>query len=204
MLNALKKLWTGLFLAVLHFPVAVAVSGLVGAQTGLMFWVMGIAAHQPMLSALSLSFRRRLAIWLTAMTVGGITAGLGAIALSLVMQTAADYALSASGRVTNAFWFVVIIRLVIRWAPVIVAWVVSGMLVSRSSRRREGASPSPTTKSARVWPAASWQRLSIKLRRATELFVEGRPLLLGPKTMLLTLVFTTEPSRKTTTTSSLS
>jgi len=134
-----EKLWTGLFLAILHFPVAAVISGLVGAQSGLIFWVMGIAAHQPVLLATTLSFRRRLAIWLTAMTVAGVTAGLGEVAISLITPTTAANALSASGRVTNAFWFVVTVRLVIRWAPVIVAGVVSGMLARRSSRGREGA-----------------------------------------------------------------
>ena len=70
---ALSRLWTAFFVAVLLVPVAGVVSGLIGTQTGLTFWIMGIAAHQPVLSVTNLSSRRRLAIWLTAMTVGGIT-----------------------------------------------------------------------------------------------------------------------------------
>jgi len=131
-LNALKRLWTVLFLAVLHFPVAAVVSGLAGAQTGLTFWMMGIAAHRPVLSVTKVSFRRRLAVWLTAMTVGSVTAGLGALAIGELTQTTADHALGASGQVTNVFWFVAAIRLAITWAPVMVAWVVSGILVRRS------------------------------------------------------------------------
>ena len=143
---ALSRLWTAFFVAVLLVPVAGVVSGLIGTQTGLTFWIMGIAAHQPVLSVTNLSSRRRLAIWLTAMTVGGITAGLGAVAISLVMQTTAYYAQTASGQVTNVFWFVVAIRLAIRWAPVMVAWVVSGILVRRSSRRGQVASSSAATR----------------------------------------------------------
>ena len=146
MRNTLNRVWSAFFVAVVLFPVAGVVSGFIGTQSAQTFWIMGIAAHQPVLSLANLSFRRRLAIWLAAMTGGGVTAGLGAIAISLLMQTTADSALNASGEVTNVFWFVVAIRLAIRWAPVIVAWAVSRILVRRSARRGQVASPVVATR----------------------------------------------------------
>jgi hypothetical protein len=128
-LNVLRKFWTGLFVAVLHFPAAAVVSGVIGAQAGLTFWIMGIAAHQPILSVAHWSFRRRVAIWLTAMTGGIVTAVLGQVAINALTRNTAGDALNGSGQVTNVFWFVVALRLALRWAPIVAAWTVCVKLV---------------------------------------------------------------------------
>ena len=152
MRSSLEKLWTLLFVALVQLPVAAVVGGLAGIQNGLPFWVMGMAVHHSVRSATILSFRRRLAMWLIAMTVGVITAGVGAIAISLLMQVTAPYALAGqkggepSARVTSVFWFVVAIRTTIEWAPMLVAWLVSGVLVRRSPGRRQIAPPSIATR----------------------------------------------------------
>jgi hypothetical protein len=143
---ALNRLWTALFVAAAQLPVAGVVSGLVGAENGLTFWFMGIAAHLQVRSATNLSLPRRIANWLAAMTAGGIAAWFGAIATSLLMQTTSGSALSDSGQATNVFWFLVAIRLAIRWAPVAVVWVVGGILVRREARRRHLSPLTPATR----------------------------------------------------------
>ncbi len=83
MSNALKKLWTAFYVAVLLFVVAAFVAGQVamanpdcltcGANVALTFWIMAVGAHQPVLWAKAMPFRRRLIIWLTALAVGLVT-----------------------------------------------------------------------------------------------------------------------------------
>jgi hypothetical protein len=135
----------------LMFIFAGAVTGLVGAQTAMGLWIMGIAAQQPVLSVTNLSFGRRIAIWLTAMTAGVMAVGLAIVAIILLMQITAPYMLTGvrgdrtGGRVTNVFHAVVAISLAIRWAPVAIAWSISKGLVNRSVRLRQVVSPSPMT-----------------------------------------------------------
>ena len=141
----LNKLWTALFVACLHFPFAVVASGFIGPRNGLTFWIMAMTAHWPVRSVTNLSLGRRLTIWTMSMTAGGIAAGLGVILIALLMQSTAEQTLSASGRVTNLFWFVVAIRQAINWAPVLVAWVVSRKLVRRFAMRKQALSPPAAT-----------------------------------------------------------
>lgn len=145
MRGSLGALWSLLFVALVQLPVA-AVVGVIIGQTDLSIWVMGIAAHQAVRSATDQSFLRRLAIWLIAMAVGGITAVLAAVAIGLVTQNTAGYAMAGSGEVTSAFWLIVASRLAIRWAPAAVAWAVSRNLVRRSARPGQVLSPVAVTR----------------------------------------------------------
>jgi hypothetical protein len=141
--EAWNKWWSAFFIGIVLVVPSAVVSALVGAQSGLVFWMMGFAVYEPVRSAPNLSFGRRLAIWLTALTVGGITVRLGMIAIELLTLFVSRNALvTASGRVTNAFELVVAIRMALRWAPVPVAWIVSVILVRRSSRRMQFRPPS--------------------------------------------------------------
>lgn len=158
MRSSLEKFWTLLFVALVQLPVAGVVSGLVGAQTGLPFWVMGIAAHLQVRLATDLSLGRRVVIWSAAVTAGGITGGFLAIAISLLTRAAPTLAVSlsmqalftlatADSALSIPSWtgvFAVAILTAISFAPVTVAWAVSRILVRRSARRVNISSPPVT------------------------------------------------------------
>ncbi len=138
MLYALKKLWTAFYVAVLLFVVAAFVAGQVamaspdcltcGANVALTFWIMAVGAHQPVLWAKAMPFRRRLIIWLTALAIGLVTyVGMEALALSVF----------ASGNVARGLQ----LGLAANVVGVLAAPVASRVLVHRSSRGRPAASP---------------------------------------------------------------
>jgi hypothetical protein len=157
-LNVLNKLWTAFFVAVVLFVPAVVVGTLVnmanpgcfscGAEVASAFWMMGIGAHPSVWATNNLSSRRRLTIWLTAMTVGVITyIGLALIEgklLSLILSgdTPSVFWPSLIRHAQGVFW----LGIAISGVPVMVASVVSGVLVRRSPRRGQVASPSAATR----------------------------------------------------------
>lgn len=153
MRSSLKRLWTLLFVALVQLPIAAVVSGLVGAQNGLPFWFMGIAAHLQVRSATDLSLRSRLTIWLAAVTVGGITGGFISFAIGLLTLALPTLAVSlsmqalftlftADSALSTPNWtgvFIAAALAAFNFAPVMVAWVVSRALVRLSSTRSQVA-----------------------------------------------------------------
>ena len=95
MINALKKVWTAFFFAVMLFPVAAVVAGLAnianprcvtcGGRIGSTFWLIGVTAHHPLLQVNNLSFLRQSTIWFIAVAAGFVTyVGLRVLAAGLV------------------------------------------------------------------------------------------------------------------------
>ncbi|MBE3087842.1 MAG: hypothetical protein IMZ71_01835 [Chloroflexi bacterium] len=134
MRETLNKLWTAFFVAVLLVVPALVISGLLGPQAGLTLWMMGIAAHQPVLWVKNnLSFNRRFAIWFSASVVGGVTyLGVEALAASLLW----------SGNVSSGLRLGFAANLI----GVMVAPVVGGVLVRCSSSSRHASSPLAATR----------------------------------------------------------
>lgn len=160
----LNKLWTafykfciGLFVAVLLMFPALIIGGLVGQASsgcfscGVMvattFWIMGVCAYPSVWRRNTLSFLRRLTIWLTATMAGVITSiGLKAIMAALLRQVVSGelptVSLSA-GHAQIAAWLGVTIYLS---APMMVAWIGSRLLVRLASGRTQAVSPSADTR----------------------------------------------------------
>ena len=163
MRETLGKLWTAFFVAVLLFVVAVVIGTVVnmtnpgcpscGSNVSLTVWLIGVSAHQPILwTTKTLTFSRKLSIGLAAVVVGVLTYfSLDALAASLF----------ASGNALTALWLAVAANLI----GVMAAPVASGVLVRRSSRLREAASPlAVARRTPRTWVAIGvtvWAAISL-------------------------------------------
>lgn len=137
MVGALKKLWTAFFVAVLLCVAALVVATLVkignpscvscGATVGVTLWMIGLGAHQPVLWANGLSFRRRLTISTASFAIGIVT--------YFGVETLAA-AMFASGNVSGALQLGFAANVI----GALMAPVAGCLLVYRSSRARRGAS----------------------------------------------------------------
>ena len=129
----LRKLWRTFFVAIVLFPLSLLVGVLgaaanpdcftCGSRIAMTFWFIGILAHQPIAwSNNSLSFSRRLGVWVTATIVAFVCyASIEALALGLF----------ASG----AGWRAVQVAQAANVIGMIVALVVSMFAVKRLSRK---------------------------------------------------------------------